>query len=143
MLSHTCKTAIKAVIFLASKFESGEKTGVKAIAEFIDASEHTVGKMLQILVREEVINSAKGPTGGFYISARQRNQPILNIIDAIDGKQVFNQCGLGLSRCSATHPCPIHNDYKLVRDQFKELCRQKRVSDLCDTVNNGLSYLMG
>ena len=53
MLSLTCKTAIKAVIYLASKFESGERTGIKEIAEFIEASEHTVGKMLQILVKEK------------------------------------------------------------------------------------------
>ena len=143
MLSLTCKTAIKAVIYLASKFESGEKAGIKEIAEFINASEHTVGKMLQTLVKEEVINSAKGPTGGFYISAKQGNQSIIKIIDAIDGKDVFDECGLGLSKCSATHPCPIHNDYKIIRDQFKTMCRQKKVSDLCETVNDGLAYLMG
>lgn len=143
MLSLTCKTAIKAVIYLASKFESGEKSGIKEIAEFIDASEHSVGKMLQILVKAGVINSAKGPTGGFFVIARQKNQAIINIVHAIDGNNVFEECGLGLSKCSATHPCPIHNDYKVVRDKFKALCQQKKVSDLCDTVNDGLAYLIG
>lgn len=143
MLSLTCKTAIKAVIYLASKFETGEKAGIKEIAEFINASEHTVGKMLQTLVKEEVINSTKGPAGGFYISAKQKNQPIIKIINAIDRKDVFNECGLGLSKCSATHPCPIHNDYKIIRDQFKTMCQQKKVSDLCETVNDGMAYLMG
>ncbi|HEX9151990.1 MAG TPA: Rrf2 family transcriptional regulator [Flavobacterium sp.] len=143
MLSLTCKTAIKAVIYLASKFESGEKASIKEIADFINASEHTVGKMLQTLVKEEVINSAKGPTGGFYVTAKQKNQSILNIIDAIDGKEVFDECGLGLSKCSSTHPCPIHNDYKIIRDQFKTICQQKKVSDLCETVSDGLTYLMG
>lgn len=143
MLSLTCKTAIKAVIYLASKFESGEKAGIKEIADFINASEHTVGKMLQTLVKEKVINSAKGPTGGFYITLKQKNQSILSIIDAIDGKAVFDECGLGLSKCSSTRPCPIHSDYKIIRDQFKAICQQKRVRDLCETVNEGLTYLMG
>jgi len=143
MLSLTCQTAIKAVIYLASKFDSGEKAGIKEIAEFINASEHTVGKMLQTLVKENVIHSAKGPTGGFYITLKQKNQSIINIIHAIDGKTVFDQCGLGLSKCSATHPCPIHNDYKIIRDQFKTMCHHKRVNDLCDTLNGGLTYLVG
>lgn len=143
MLSLTCKTAIKAVIYLGSKFESGEKAGIKEIAEFIDASEHTVGKMLQTLVKEEIINSAKGPTGGFYITAKQKNQSIIKVIDAMDGKEVFDECGLGLSKCSATHPCPLHNDYKIIRDQFKRMCQQKKISDLCETVNEGFSYLIG
>lgn len=143
MLSLTCKTAIKAVIYLASKFESGEKAGIIEIAKFIDASEHSVGKMLQTLVKGELINSAKGPNGGFYISEEQKNQVIIKIIDAIDGNEVFDQCGLGLSKCSATHPCPIHNEYKIIRDQFKVMCQQKKVNDLCETVNDGLAYLMG
>ena len=143
MLSLTCKTAIKAVIYLASKFESGEKAGVKEIAEFIDASEHTVGKMLQTLVKAGVIISLKGPTGGFYITAKQKGQPIIHIVEAIDGENVFNQCGLGLSKCSATHPCPIHDDYKVVRDLFENMCKQKKVSDLCEPVNSGLAYLFG
>lgn len=143
MLSLTCKTAIKAVIYLASKYETGEKAGIKEIAEYINASEHTVGKMLQTLVRESVINSSKGPTGGFYITVEQKNQPIINVINSIDGKDVFDQCGLGLSKCSATHPCPIHNDYKIIRDQYKAMCQQKRMSDLCETVNEGVAYLIG
>jgi Rrf2 family protein len=143
MLSLTCKTAIKAVIYLASKFGSGEKAGIREIAEFIDASEHTVGKMLQSLVKEEVINSAKGPNGGFFITAQQKKQPVINIIEAIDGKEVFKQCGLGLSKCSDTHPCPMHDDYKTIRDQFKLMCQQKRVIDLCETVNDGFTHLIG
>ena len=143
MLSLTCKTAIKAVIYLASKQGSGEKPGIKVIAKFIDASQHTVGKMLQTLVKEEVINSSKGPNGGFYMTGNQKKQSIINIIEAIDGKDVFIQCGLGLSKCSSTHPCPIHNDYKEVRDLFEKISRNKKVCDLCEPVNNGVAYLVG
>jgi Rrf2 family protein len=143
MLSITCKTAIKAVVYLASRFESGEKAGIKEIASFINASEHTVGKMLQSLVKANIINSTKGPAGGFYISSRQLQQPIIHIVHEIDGKNVFNECGLGLSKCSATRPCPMHDDYKAIRDQFKTMCQEKRVIDLCETVNDGLAFLAG
>lgn len=143
MLSLTCKTAIKAVIYLTSKSESGEKPGIKEIANFIDASEHTVGKMLQTLVKDKVINSSKGPNGGFYIGPKQKNQSIMNVVEAIDGKDVFKKCGLGLSKCSSVHPCPIHNDYSLIRNLFEKLCREKKMSDLCLPVNDGMAYLFG
>ena len=81
MLSYTCKTAIKAVIYLASKSETGEKSAIREIAEQINASEHTVGKILQTLARQGLINSLKGPTGGFYITESQQNQPIINIVE--------------------------------------------------------------
>ncbi|WP_343674115.1 Rrf2 family transcriptional regulator [Chitinophaga sp.] len=143
MLSFTCKTAIKAVIYLSSKFGRGENAGMKEIAESIDASEHTVGKLLQVLVKQGVIKSVKGPAGGFFISEAQMQQPIMNIVEAIDGKQVFKECGLGLSKCSATHPCPIHHEYGKARDLIAELFNSKRIADLCEPVNSGVAYLIG
>jgi len=143
MLSLTCKTAIKAVIYLASKLDSAEKAGIKEIAKHIDASEHTVGKLLQTLVKEDVINSIKGPNGGFYLTAKQNNQAIINIVEAIDGKEVFRECGLGFDKCSSTHPCPLHDDYKPVRELFEKMCRERKVCDLCEPVNIGMTYLFG
>lgn len=143
MLSKTCKIGIKAVIYLCSKFDTEENSGIKEIAEFINASEHTVGKILQTLVKQNVIKSMKGPTGGFYISKEQQKQPIINIVEAIDGRQIFTSCGLGLSQCSALHPCPIHDEYKQVRDLMEKLFKEKDVLALCKPVSNGLAYLMG
>jgi len=143
MLSLTSKAAIKAVVFLASRSGSGEKAGIVQIAENIDASEHTVGKLLQTLVKRQVINSAKGPTGGFYITQAQLKQPIINIIEAIDGNEIFTECGLGLSKCSAAHPCPIHDDYKKGRDILEKLFRSKNILDLSMNVNTGSAFLNG
>ncbi len=143
MLSLTCKTAIKAVIFLASKHPSGANAGIKEISLHINASEHTVGKLLQTLVREQVINSIKGPSGGFYITREQLKQPIIHIVNAIDGAEVFRECGLGLSKCSSLHPCPMHDEYKLARDILENLFKTNNISHLCEPVNNGVAYLVG
>lgn len=143
MLSLTCKAAIKAVIYLGSKPNSGEKSSIKQVAEFINENEHTVGKLLQKLVKENIINSTKGPNGGFFITEQQKKAMMIDIVEAIDGKDMFNKCGLGLSKCSAMHPCPIHDDYKKVRDTFKQICDEKRIVDLCSTVNENLAYLVG
>jgi DNA-binding IscR family transcriptional regulator len=50
--------------------------------------------MLQNLVKQGVINSLKGPTGGFFMSEEQLGQPIIKIVQAIDGNQIFKDCGL-------------------------------------------------
>lgn len=143
MLSYTCKTAIKSVIYLAAKSAQGDKAGIKEVAEQINASEHTVGKILQTLARNGLINSVKGPLGGFSINNAQQNQPIINIIETIEGKLVFKECGLGLSKCSDKHSCPIHDEYKVARDMLEKLFRENKVKDLCDPVTNGLAYLIG
>lgn len=142
MLSLTCKTAIKAVLYLAIRQKSDEKSGVKEIADHIRASEHTVGKLLQSLVKQKIIHSAKGPTGGFYITQEQLKLPIINIVETIDGPETFKECGLGLSKCSATRPCPIHHTYKEARDILENLFRRQKIGDLCKPVDNGLAYLI-
>lgn len=141
MLSLTCRAAIKAVIFLGSKFDSREKSSIKEIADAIDENEHTVGKLLQKLVKEGVINSSKGPTGGFYITEKQSQQKVIRIVEAIDGKDIFKQCGLGLSKCSETRPCPFHNDYKPIRDLFESMYNSKLVYELYTNVNAGNTFL--
>ena len=143
MLSLTSKTAVKAVIYLASKYASGHNASIKEVAEYINASEHTVGKILQTLAKQNVINSLKGPSGGFHISKTQLKQPIIIIVEAIEGKKLFKECGLGLKKCSSSHPCPIHNEYTRVRDLVHKLFSHKTISDLCEPVNKGLAYLIG
>ena len=143
MLSNTCKTAIKAVIYLCSKYESGTNAGILEVAEYINANTHTIGKILQLLVKQNVIKSMKGPTGGFYISREQIHSPIIKIVEAIDGPEAFKGCGLGLSQCSSLHPCPIHDEYKKARDILENLFTGKKVLDLCEPVKGGLAYLIG
>jgi|SRR5690606_1125118 len=142
MLSNTCKTAVKAVIFLGTQSSRLKNSSLKEVAEFIGASEHTVGKILQLLVRQNVINSLKGPGGGFYISKEQMLQPVKNIVLAIDGSNLFTGCGLGLSHCSSERPCPIHNEYMEVRAKMNNIFAGNTVKDLCNPVNEGIAYLI-
>jgi Rrf2 family protein len=143
MLSYTCKTGVKAVVFLATKLDRQEKASLREIAEYIGASEHTIGKMLQKLVKQDIIKSLKGPTGGFYISRQQLKQPLIKIVEALDGNNAFKECGLGLSRCSSIHPCPIHNEYKEARSILEKIFNTKTIADVCEPVNNGIAYLFG
>lgn len=143
MLSLTCKAAVKAVVYLGAKTYRENKASIKEIAEYINENVHTVGKLLQKLVKDEIIYSVKGPSGGFYITPKQKELPVINIIYAIDGKDVFKQCGLGLSKCSEIRPCPFHNDFKPIRELFEKMCTEKKISDLCENINSGLAYLIG
>ncbi len=141
MLSHTCKAAIKAVIFLASRFSTGERAGITEVSDSIEENGHTVGKMMQTLVNAGVINSAKGPGGGFYITKEQLKKPVITIIDAVDGKDVFRACALGLKKCSSSHPCPVHHEYKKGRDAIETLFRKTRIHDLSEQVVSGMVHL--
>lgn len=119
--SKTCEYAMRAAFYIASKSQNGQRVGTKEIAENINSPEHFLAKILQKLSREGVILSLKGPNGGFYIDAKGLNRPMADIIIALEGDALFTGCGMGLSYCSERNPCPLHNEFKKVRNQITHM----------------------
>jgi Rrf2 family iron-sulfur cluster assembly transcriptional regulator len=141
MISKACQYGIRAVIFIASRHHAGIKLNITEIAREVDAPEAFTAKILQVLNKHRIITSLKGPYGGFFIQEFQLEKPVIHIVNAIDGMSVFNECGLGLKKCSATHPCPMHNQYKIARDALQDAFQQTTIRQLADQVNEGSSFI--
>lgn len=140
MLSTSCKYALRAAVYLASRSKDGVKLGIKAVAEEIEANEHTTGKILQTLAKQGLISSSKGPNGGFYI-ATQKPVRLIDVVRLIDGDHFFKECGLGLKVCSEKKPCPIHHQYKAVRENlYKQFCTIT-IQQLSSDLELGKAYL--
>lgn len=118
IFSKTCEYAMRAVFYVAQRSHEGNKVGIKEIAEHINSPEPFLAKILQKLSREGLIQSIKGPNGGFYFDTASLNRPLADIVTAVDGSDIFTGCGLGLTYCSATNPCPLHEEFKKVRNQI-------------------------
>lgn len=141
MISKSAKYGIRATIFIASKAVNGTKFNVKEIAKEIDAPEAFTAKILQVLNKHRIITSLKGPYGGFFIEDSQLEEPVINIVNAIDGLAVFKECGLGLKNCSETHPCPMHDQYKIARDALVDAFQNTTIGQLASDLNGGNSFL--
>ena len=141
MISKACQYGIRAAIFIASRHNDGIKLNIKQIACEVDAPEAFTAKILQVLNKHRIITSLKGPYGGFFIEEFQLEQPAINIVNAIDGMSVFHECGLGLKQCSASHPCPMHDQYKIAREALQNAFQQTSIRDLALQVNEGSSFI--
>lgn len=123
MLSTSCKYALRAVVYIRSKSDQGLRLGIKEIAEEIEANEHTTAKILQLMAKEGIIHSVKGPNGGFYLPPDGAPIYLIDVVKIIDGDHFFFECGLGLKECSEAKPCPIHHHYKAARETlYKQFC---------------------
>jgi Rrf2 family transcriptional regulator, iron-sulfur cluster assembly transcription factor len=141
MISKTCKYGIRAVVFVAARTEEGVKLSVKDIAREIDAPEAFTGKILQTLNRHRIITSLKGPYGGFFIEEFQLDQPVINIVNAIDGTTVFRECGLGLKQCSDTHPCPMHDKFQAARESLRKIFQETTIRQLAGELISGKAFV--
>lgn len=130
IFSKTSKIGIKAVSYLASQEELRSHHSIKEIAESIDESEHTLGKTLQLLVKSKVICSSKGPSGGFYMIKEQLELPLLNILEAIEGKFIFNKCVLGYKKCGSHNPCALHHEFKTARAATEKILTKTKITNL-------------
>ena len=141
MFSKTCEYAIRALIYIAQKSKDGNRIGIKEIASGIDSPVYFIAKILQDLSRKGFVQSAKGPNGGFYMDDANLEQSVADIVREIDGDKLFSGCGLGLKECSEDHPCPIHNDFKHIRQEIKTMLEESRIQLFVENLDLKLTFL--
>ena len=141
MFSKTCEYAIRALIYIAQKSKDGSRIGIKDIALGIDSPEYFIAKILQELSRKGFVQSAKGPTGGFFMDGSNLKLSIADIVREIDGDKLFSVCGLGLKECSESHPCPIHNEFKHIRQEIKTMLEESRIQLFVENLDLKLTFL--
>lgn len=141
MFSKACEYAIRAMMFVSQKSKSGERVGIKAIVNGIDSPEHFMAKILQELSRKGLLQSIKGPNGGFFMDEKARKITLAQIVSAIDGNKVFEGCGVGLKVCNEKKPCPIHDEFKLIRTKLKNMLETTQIGEFTENLEKGLSYL--
>jgi Rrf2 family protein len=141
MFSKTCQYAIKAVIYINKQSLAGQKVGAKEIGHEINAPDAFTAKILQVLVKQNVVGSFKGPTGGFFVDKTHESKTLKDVVLAIDGDQLFNGCSLGLSQCSEENPCPLHFEIKNVRSKIIHMLTVKSLKQLAEEVVDGSTVL--
>lgn len=142
MFSKACEYGIRASIFIATKSSEGIRVGIKDVAKEIDSPEPFTAKIMQILTKSGIIYSAKGVGGGFEVSKEAlKSIKLIQIVDAIDGNTIYKGCGIGLKECSEIHPCPVHNQFKKIRELLLAMLTNTTLEELALGVNAGDYYL--
>lgn len=142
MFSKACEYGIRAIIYIAEQSPKGEKVNIKEIAKAIDSPEAFTAKILQQLARCRIVNSSKGPAGGFFIDKSQLEDTMLSdIVSAIDGDSILKGCALGLPECSNEKPCAIHHKFVEVRGDLKYMLENTSLFELAENMQNGKAFL--
>lgn len=142
MFSKACEYGIKASIYIMEQSLHDRKVSLKDVAKAIESPEAYTSKILQQLVRNNIIHSGKGPTGGFSFEKNGFETITLgSIVSAIDGNDLYVDCGLGLKKCNEKKPCPVHHQFKLIRDSLKHMLETTTVKSLAMDLEKGLTFL--
>lgn len=139
MLSQTVEYALRAVVYLADQHSSPLTT--EQIATRTRVPKAYLSKILQNLVRAEVVHSQRGLGGGMTLARSPDELTILDVVNAVEPIARIRSCPLGLTT-HGVRLCPLHrrldNALALVEDAFAKttlrdvIAEPSRSTPLCE-----------
>jgi Rrf2 family protein len=139
MLSNSCKYGIRAVTYIASRPKDAGNVGLREISDALELPTPFLAKILQLLVRQKVLGSTKGPHGGFILQKPPKEITLYDIVKAIDGEDLFLNCVMRNKPCKCSDsekaPCLLHDEYTRIRKSLTKLFMSKTVANIVKSVN--------
>jgi Rrf2 family protein len=139
MLSSSSKYGIRAVTYIASQSKNNSKIGIKKISEDLNLPTPFLAKILQLLAKQKILSSSKGPHGGFSLQRDPKKITLLDIITTIDGNDIFENCIIHNMPCKSVDEnkikCPIHDDYAKIGSNLVKFFTNKTIYSLVKSTN--------
>ncbi|HSI76622.1 MAG TPA: Rrf2 family transcriptional regulator [Lunatimonas sp.] len=143
MFSKSCEYGVKAIIYIATKSLEGERVKIGEVSKGINAPEAFTAKILTSLINKKILESKKGPHGGFIIDPKNLEEiKVSDIVSAIDGDDIYTGCGLGLEECNSNQPCPMHDKFIKIREDLREMLETTTIFDLASGLKSGKTLLI-
>ena len=115
--------ALRAVRFLA-RLSPGEKASTSAIASGENIPPSFLAKIISQLSIAGILRTARGAHGGVYLSRPSAEISMLDVVEAIDGPIIFNECTVNPKICAFSSYCVLHDIWCETRDELIHKLKQ-------------------
>jgi Rrf2 family protein len=129
MIGRTGQHAIRALTCLA-RLPEGECVGAATVARQIGAPPNYLGKLLQVLTRNGLVESRRGAGGGFRLARGPQSITLLEVMAPLDDVSRWSGCFLEPGPCSVAAHCSIHDRWAGIRDSMLEMLERTTIADL-------------
>jgi len=123
-MSDAASIAIHSMVIIARS-----KNGINAvkIAETTGFSKNHISKVLQRLVKNDMLKSMRGPSGGFSLKKPPKEINLLNIYESIEGTIELTDCPLANEICHFDQ-CILGNVVNRLTDEFRKFLQEQKLS---------------
>jgi Rrf2 family protein len=128
LLSKTAEYGIRAVLYIS--LNQPKLIRAVDIAKDLKVPYHFLAKVIQKLVKAGILRSKRGKKGGLTLKKSPEKIKLIDIVIALNGDEIFKNCVLGLPKCSDKNPCSVHNYWKNIRDQIKQMLSEQSIKEL-------------
>ena len=127
-ISRSTGYALVAVGYIAQNYQQGAVLAARISKEYTIPLEYLL-KILQQLVRANVLRSKRGPRGGFFLARDAGNISMLEIIEAVDGP-MFSHLQLAEQTNNAPFAMKMEKVCNDVTEQVKAIFAKAMLSEL-------------
>ena len=110
-LTRESEYALLGLAFVASR-PSGEVVPLAEIAAAKRLPRTFLAKTFQKLARHGLVVSHRGPGRGYALARRPAQISLRQVLEAIEGPDLFSRCLFWNTHCSDTNPCLLHRHMK-------------------------------
>jgi len=129
MLSDTAEYALRAALYLARREEEGPVPAA-TVAEELEIPGNYLSKVLQRLARAGVLESTRGPAGGFRLARPAEEVSLERTIGPFHAFDLSGRCLLSRRRCSEREPCVAHERWRAVVGEFRDFLAETSLAEL-------------
>ena len=120
-LSEASSIAIHSMVLIA---RSPDGINAVKIAEITGFSKNHIAKVLQRLVKNDMLRSVRGPAGGFSLKMDPKKISLLDIYQAIEGNIDTGDCPLSYEFCGFDK-CLMGNVINKLTDEFRKFLKEQ------------------
>jgi Rrf2 family protein len=128
MVTQTGRYALRILGYLAD--HPGNWVLGRAVAADTGIPANYLSKILNQLGKGGFVLSQKGWGGGFKLDDRASRQPIADVLRLFEGRRDAGACVFELRACDADNPCPLHDRWDRVRQEYDAMLSSLAVADL-------------
>ncbi len=134
LYSKSSEYAIQAMIYLAV-YQKDTRIMVHKIASEYDIPLYFLAKIVQTLSKHHLIRSFRGRNGGIKLNKPANDIRVIDIVYAVDGPPPEKEmCVIGLDECSDSVACPLHNNWKIIKENIRVLLGHENLENLANEV---------
>ena len=131
--------AVMAMIDIAVH-SGGEPISLAEIAERQDISQEYLEQLFGKLRKQKLVESARGPGGGYRLARDMRLIPVAEIIAAVDEELHFTRCnGDAVEGCVRGERCNAHDLWSSLGRQMMNFLASISLEDLVEKRNLALA----
>jgi Rrf2 family protein len=125
MLSEAVSIAIHGMVIIA---RNGNGINTVKIAEQTGLSKNHISKVLQRLVKNDLLKSVRGPLGGFILKKKPEEITLLNIFETIEGGLEATDCPFSYEIC-AFDKCLMGNVINKMTLEFRKYLKSQTLKE--------------